>query len=179
MIVFLDMDGVIANWTKQVAKVLNINYDKMISSWTPGLYDTASQLGISDGWMWQNIDAYEQFWEEIEIYDYAQKLVKYLKKNHELHICSSPSRHKNSMAGKSVWLSKHKLGFGRNFIFTPQKHLLAAPGRVLIDDLDKNIDKFNEHKGHGFLWSQPWNSDYANIDTRTERLYEFLDNLSS
>lgn len=157
MIVFLDMDGVIANWTKQVAKVFSHDYDEMIANWQPGVYDTAEHLGISDGWMWKNIDAYETFWEEIEAYDYAHKLVKYLKKNHEVHICSSPSRNKRSMAGKSEWLTKHNFGFGRNFFFTPQKHLLAAPGRVLIDDLDKNIDKFNANGGHGILFPQPWN----------------------
>lgn len=166
MIVLLDMDGCICDWTKQVCKVLNRDYEKLIQNWTKGVYDTAEQLEVSDAKMWIEINKNPTFWEDIEPYDYAHDLVKQLRKNHEVYICSSPSIDSGCLKGKSAWLVNHKFKFGRNFIFTPQKHLLAQPGRVLIDDLDKNANKFEEFGGKTCLLPQPWNSNYAlrNVD---------------
>jgi len=60
----------------------------------------------------------------------------------------------------------------RNFIITtlsPKddvnshrgKHLLARPGRVLIDDSQANVEKFTQAGGHGIIYPQQWNTLHA------------------
>ncbi len=157
MIVLLDMDGLIADWTKSVAELMCVDYDNLIKNWPEGIYDTAEALGVSDSDMWKEIDKNRTFWEDIEPYPYAQKFVKDLKSKYNVFICSSPSRSPRCIESKLRWLDKYKFGFGRNFVFTPQKYLLANPNTVLIDDLNKNTDKFSSHGGKIITFPQPWN----------------------
>lgn len=176
LIVLLDLDGVIANWNKEVCKCLNKNYEEVLNNWNLGEYGTEKQLGVTESQMWKSIDSNPTFWEDIELFDYSQELVKYLQSKYEVHVCTSPSRHSDSLSGKGKWMARH-FRFNRNFIITPQKHLLAQKGRVLIDDMDTNVNKFKEWGGDAFLWSQHWNSDYARMNNRIERLKEFLESI--
>ena len=131
-----------------------------MDNWPIGVDDTADALGISDAYMWTKIDATPNFWLDIEPYEYATRLVKELKRKHDVCICSSPSQRK-CIDGKQELLLKHKFGFGRQIMFTPQKQFLAyVPNSVLIDDLEKNKTKFEANGGRVILFPQPWNANY-------------------
>jgi 5'(3')-deoxyribonucleotidase len=178
MIVFLDMDGVIADWTKATCEAVGADYKTLMDSWPEDIDDTAIALGISDGYMWSRIDAVQDFWLNIEAYDYADKLVKSLKKKHDVYICSSPSQ-KKCMDGKQEWLVKQKYGFNRKIFFTPQKQFLAhVPNSVLIDDIDKNRIKFEANGGRVIVFPQPWNSasSFKDVD-KVEYVMNELDKL--
>jgi 5'(3')-deoxyribonucleotidase len=157
-IVFLDMDGVIADWNKQFCNITNNNHEEIIKNWPAGKSEIAEVLGMNKATQWAIINRNPDFWIEIPIFDYAKKMVKYLKSKYEVHICTSPSSDPQSVADKLKWLSKHGLGFGNNFYVTKNKHLLAAPNRILIDDMDKNTTKFAAAGGQVLLFPQVWNS---------------------
>lgn len=160
-IILLDMDGVICQFTKLVAELFNKDHDDIESNWKYGNWSIAQELGISESDVWKRINKVETFWEDIEPYPYAKDLIKYLKSKYELHICTSPSSQFSCPTGKLKWLSKHNMGFGRNVIITPNKHLLACPNKILLDDMDKNCNKFCEHGGKSILIPRIWNSAYS------------------
>ncbi len=157
-IILIDLDGVLANFNKAIADAFNKDYNEIEDNWTPGNWSIAQQLNLSEGEIWARVNKIESFWEDIELYPYAKKLVKYLKSKYEVNVCTSPSSNPACATGKMKWLLKHKFGFGRNIIITPQKHLMAGPNRILIDDMDKNCDKFKAHGGEPLLFHQVWNS---------------------
>jgi 5'(3')-deoxyribonucleotidase len=157
-IILIDLDGVLAHFNKAVSDVFNIDYSNIEDNWTPGNWSIATELKLSEGEIWARINKIETFWEDIELYPYAKNLVKYLKSKYEVNVCTSPSYQVHCATGKMKWLLKHKFGFGRNIVITPQKHLLAGPNKVLIDDMDANCDKFKKHGGETILFPQVWNS---------------------
>jgi len=58
------------------------------------------------------------------------------------------------VAQKRTWIDRSKT-FGYDFpaIFQKDKHLLAGPRRLLIDDTQSKIDKWNEAGGVGHLFT--------------------------
>ena len=64
------------------------------------------------------------------------------------------TRRSDCIKGKEVWLD----GDAFRMIPTEHKHLLAAPGRVLVDDSTKNIANWIKHGGIGLGLKQPWNN---------------------
>jgi len=74
-------------------------------------------------------------------------------------ILSSPSDLPACVEGKVEWLHR----FTRNprykdFMLGRRKYLCAAPGRILVDDSQHNIDAFRKAGGEGIVFPQPWNS---------------------
>jgi hypothetical protein len=69
----------------------------------------------------------------------------------------------DSYAGKLMWLKQHLPAFADQVIFTEHKHLLAAPGRVLYDDRDENIDAWIKAGGIGRLVNRPWNRGHDQL----------------
>ena len=56
---------------------------------------------------------------------------------------------------------------------------MAAPGVLLIDDSDKNCEKFVQHSGHAILFPRPWNSNHKYKDDPIGYLrqeYDILNN---
>jgi 5'(3')-deoxyribonucleotidase len=177
-IILLDADGCIADFTKAVCKVHDIDYENLLKTWTPGVFDIASQLNIHEDVMWKKIDKHPTFWEDIEPYPYAEELVDYLQSKFEVHICTSPSRHSDCLSGKDKWLKKH-INFKRNFVMTPNKELLAKENHCLIDDFGSNVEKFKNNGGKSILFPQPWNDNYElSRVNKVEYIMNKLENIS-
>ena len=64
----------------------------------------------------------------------------------------------------------------RRYALTPQKHLLAGPNRILIDDNDRNIEAFRAAGGIGILFPQPWNANHESQTNKTAYVQECLIN---
>lgn len=64
--------------------------------------------------------------------------------NHELLICSSPSKNPNSAAEKLRWISMYLPFFNeRNYILTKHKHTIQAD--IFIDDSPYNLYMYGKH----------------------------------
>jgi 5'(3')-deoxyribonucleotidase len=88
--------------------------------------------------------------------EYFDMILEYLK-DKEWYILSSPTRSSKSLSGKHEWIKRH---FGitfRNFIITPQKHLLAGPNTLLIDDSIEKVEKFARCGGDSMHVPSPLN----------------------
>ena len=160
-VIYLDMDGVLADFVTPSLKVAGIplTHDQ-VTTWNyfeP--YMTSNEF-------WWKIGASQDFWLDIKPYPWASELFKLCKSIAPVRFCSSPAIDPICVANKVQWLRFH--GFmdsdKNDYHFTPHKHELAKPGRVLIDDSMPNVLSFREAGGNGIVFPQPWNDCwYRNI----------------
>lgn len=169
-IVFIDMDGVLCNWTKGVADILEMDYDKFLREWPPGTASISDVLKVKQSAYWNKIDkAGAAFWRALEPFPWFEELWEAAEEVGEVKILTSPSCHGSSAHGKMQWIADR---FGRfkwrNYVITNQKWLCAGPGRILIDDNDKQCQDFTSAGGRAILFPQPWNKNHHCVNNRIE-----------
>lgn len=163
---YLDMDGVISAFTAAAWPLFTKgesydekNYKKLGSK-------MEDELGIPPYKFWPTIDrAGTIFWANMPKFEWADELIEMLGPKN-ICICTSPSRAPECVFGKRMWLVNN--GYGNlNYSIIKHKHLMARPGRILIDDTPKKVDKWREAGGSAILFPQPWNDNYAITDRIT------------
>jgi 5'(3')-deoxyribonucleotidase len=157
--IFLDMDEVVVDFTGAALRLFPEFGITKVTQW-----DMPGQLGISSVEFWRRIDEVEDFWECLQPYPHAQDMYEALWKIAPVTFASSPSGSARAAAGKINWLNNH-FGPGiHNFMLGQDKHLLAKPGHLLIDDREENVTLFRKHGGEAVLYPQVWNSNAEHID---------------
>ena len=160
--VFLDMDGVVANWFKGFQKLF---YDELTPDEQTVLKEyfrehqfvEACPLRPRDFWEdwkaranWDN----GKWWLDLEPLPWAKKL--YDKFNEmafvkEVAFLTSPGKdYTLCWEPKRLWLKKH-IGTDK-IICTPYKYLCAREDAILVDDTLKHCQQFYEAGGKAFLW---------------------------
>ena len=142
--VYLDMDGVIANFDKRF---------KDISGMSPKEFE--SKYGTKEFWNLIDEDNKISFWVGIEEMPGAKALVDYVKK-YNFELLTSPSAKKQSYLGKLLWVRNHSSLFGGkprvNFRRAKEKHLVKdklTEKDILIDDREDTIERWNTAGGTG------------------------------
>lgn len=176
--VFLDMDGVVANWDDPGVQSVGIDpYDPKIRAIFkrghnsdgkivdelvgPGkLVPAVSKLGVP-------------FWAEmIPPLEWAHELVNRISKIEGTEppcYVTNYSQWPEACVGKLIWLKKH---FNSNrVIFTASKHLAANPRNFLVDDKRSNVEEFVQFGARGYLWPHQYllqDGDISLLDTIEE-----------
>ena len=151
MVIYLDMDGVIADFFSHFAAAYKVDHWKTIQDKEKALLNLKNT-----NWFFQLplfMDG------EISV---SHKIVDFVKQQAEetgndWGICSSPLRddHNNSAFWKRLWLVHHKITPKiENMIFTGNKHRYAVSSldgkpNILIDDKITNIVRWKEKGGIG------------------------------
>ncbi|MDA1014390.1 MAG: hypothetical protein O3A00_08055 [Planctomycetota bacterium] len=163
--IFLDMDGVIVDFVTSALQVHAA--ESAIEDWPPGVWNIHEVLGITRNAFWSKLDDVgATLWRNLDPYPWFEELVSLLREFATVTILSSPSRNPESASGKLHWLDQH-LGRGqpyREFLLSQRKYLLAAPGRVLVDDSDAHAREFCEHGGQAIVFPQLWNANHPITD---------------
>jgi hypothetical protein len=144
MTIYLDMDGVIADFFGGVAKKFDVDHWKSIQDREIAFATLA------------NTD----FFYNLDIFPETYSIVKFVKKisDGDWGICSSPMRGDimNSAYWKRQWLNRWDITppLIENMIFTSNKHKYAyskldRTRNILIDDKLQNIDEWNKAGGIG------------------------------
>lgn len=158
MVVFLDMDGVIADFARSALAANGIT-DYQYSELTQ---DIAKQFCENEK---QEQEFYEKlqydFWVNLPKTAEADFVVDLLHRlyGEDLAIASSPLRISGCAQGKIDWLKKNFPFLERRLLLGKPKYLMAAPDKLLIDDLEENIERFESRGGRGLLFPRPWNRD--------------------
>ena len=155
--IYLDMDGVIADFKTRFKNISGRDKDEYIE-----------KEGRDAFWNFINTGKNKiRFWVGIPPMEGAKKLVDYVSK-YDYEILTSPSReskdsfkfNKNAMIGKSGWVKKYigdifpskpKI----NFRFSSNKHTIKTPltkKDILIDDTPFIINNWNNAGGTGILY---------------------------
>ena len=144
MTIYLDMDGVIADFFGGVARKFGVDHWKSIQD-REIAFATLS-----------NTD----FFYNLDIFPETNSIVKFVKEisDGDWGICSSPMRGDtmNSAYWKRLWLERWDITppLVENMIFTSNKHKYAMnkldrTRNILIDDKLQNIDRWNQAGGIG------------------------------
>lgn len=157
-IIFLDLDGVLANFVKSAMKELNITDYYIPRGVRP--IEKWGGVNVSTEQFWKAIDlGGEQFWENLDKYTWSDDLFRFCQLNGTTFFLTAPSRNPKCSSGKMKWIKRNYPHMVGKTIMTKHKYLLAAPDRVLIDDTEDQIDSFVQWGGNGILFPQLWNRD--------------------
>jgi hypothetical protein len=155
--VFLDMDGVLADFMGGAHKAHGREYD--VATYPKGCWEIADHWQMPVDEFWAGIHAVRYFWELLDFYPWMNELLT-LAAEHgsEVKLLTSPARSPFCYSGKRAWCDQF-IPKGIELIICKSKHLIAGPNRLLIDDGDHNVDPWRKHGGQAILFPQPWN-DY-------------------
>ncbi len=142
--IFLDLDGVCCDFLSGLARL----YSRKLADLPVGIYDLPALFDTTFEDVDARIRGSENFWLGLSPYPHAKQLVQYLQQVGDVFVLSSPwPQDAESHAEKLIW-ADNNLGIPHDrVILTPHKSLLAAPGRILIDDLMSNCRAWVEHGG--------------------------------
>jgi len=145
--IYVDMDGVVANFEKRFEDLAGMGADEY-----------KDKYGIKEFWNLIDEKHKVSFWRGIEPMIDAQKLIDFVS-NYDYELLTAPSVKKQSVIGKSLWV-KDKTGqlFPSlpkvNYKFAKDKHLIKpklSEFDILIDDRQDTIDRWNSAGGTGIL----------------------------
>jgi 5'(3')-deoxyribonucleotidase len=175
MIVYLDMDGVIADFVTGTAKLLNQLTKGMYDEDPPTEWELGPHFGLSNNEIFRRLDgAGEQFWRKLQPTRCFERLVERLRYT-TVVVLTAITRSPSCASGKVAWLQHW---FKTPVILTSApKALLAKPDTVLIDDKEENVRDFLGAGGRAILWPAPWNSeaaDFPNCEAAFARLDQAL-----
>lgn len=158
MKIFIDLDGVLADWLTPAIRLLDGDVEGVLSKWeklNPRPWDLFDVLDVPRNYGYRKIElAGDQFWARLPIFPHAKHLVKRCQEIGESTILTSPFNHAGSYAGKVKWLDYH---FGKGFarkhaLIGAKKHVVSQPGSLLIDDRPKNCEAWKREGGTAILF---------------------------
>lgn len=144
--VFLDMDGVLSDFDSHARD--------------QGKYDTAGKP------KWEELDS--TWWATMPAYDGMKAFYNDMKKIGNVRMLTAPTLSSGCYRGKAEWVEKQFGRWGLNDLIICRaldKHLLARPNHILIDDRQKNVDEWNAAGGIGILHT----GDYADTMVRVQK----------
>lgn len=150
--IFLDLDGVLANFTKAACERFDVIYPTNKKRSYPKWLE--NEAGIKKSRIDSLMSDY-YYWYNIEPYSYAQELVNLAKEiADEVYILSKPMDHESCYAAKIDWcLDKLRLNRKQLIITEAPKYLLAHDYTdILIDDKAQMIEDWIAAGGEAYYW---------------------------
>lgn len=177
--IFLDLDGVVRNWTGGINKLFGTNIaDEEITCWDYITNRICAEKCISVKDFWEKQD--RDFWINLEFTKDGQEILDTVAKvKAPVFILTSPTL--NNAGWSQEWIKLHMPAFFQKkmYLIGPAKYACATPTSVLIDDAEKNIDPWRECGGIGVLYPRPWNRKRAASKNATLILKENLNYFKS
>ena len=165
MRVFIDMDGVVADYrAAALAAVRRLYFGGDIGEDPGPGYDLWGPLGLTEDEFFECQTEDPNFWADIPVYPGAREWVAEIDAlaRGDVWFLSAPSRHPQCHSGKACWLLR-ELGVKMDrLVVTKSKFLLARHrGDILVDDLPQNLVHWREAGGTPIRFRQPWNAALA------------------
>jgi len=165
--ILLDQDGILANFFNAALEVHG--REDLAGEWPKGVWAMETVMGLTPAEFWEPLDHYGFWRETVCPYPRIVWFYQELSRRLPVVICTSPSENSQCAAAKIDWL-RHYLGKDVKYMIGAQKHLMARPSNLLIDDSDKNVGMFRAAGGTAILFPCVWNSQHA----VTEDPYEYV-----
>ena len=165
--IFLDLDGVIRDWSGGVFKWFDVE-PIIPTNWDTTANYICKECDISESYFWNKQDF--NFWFGLKMFPRAQEILDLLPTN-KTCILTAPTL--NNAGGTQRWIESRLpiLFKKKQYLIGPAKHFCAAPDTLLIDDSDVNIKKFAEAGGNVILFPQPWNENKIYLENKVDLDY--------
>lgn len=157
-IIYLDMDGVIADFFSGLGRLMGL---PLPPGMTSEGYTNPKWLGMHHTEVEPYIEKVgHSFWENLEAFGHTSELVELISYYPRWEILTHPMKAESCRTGKRAWLDRY---FGPEIIahMRGDKHALAHANAVLIDDMPSNIEKFRSAGGQGILFPTYYNANSA------------------
>ena len=145
--VFLDLDGVLVDFVNGACKLHGVN-NPYLSVDNLGKYEICDLIDIPPSKFFASMG--HDFWANLEWLPDGKEIIdailKYVKPE-QVTLLTSPIKTLGCTSGKMDWIEKNVPKWRRSFLIGPGKHKIAGPGKLLIDDYDKNVDEWVTHGG--------------------------------
>jgi len=147
--IFLDLDGVIADFETHITTQNKLKPDGKID--------------------WVALD--HQWWATMPAFEGARAFYDRLRTLAPVKFLTKPVLNEGSYSGKAAWVKSFVPERGRwilrDLIVFPgdDKHLLARPNRILIDDRENNIKAWREAGGVGILHTGDFQKTLSELQT--------------
>lgn len=144
-VVFVDLDGVLADFAKGVQQ-------KILPNWHEGMSEADKKF---DRAMWKGIFHYQKnggfFWYELDLMPDAKVLWSYVKDFKPQILTAAGNPEYNADEQKHRWVAEH---FGKDIVVnvvrkSSDKAGFVSPGAILIDDKRKSLDPWEAAGGIG------------------------------
>ena len=177
MKLLLDMDGVLTDFTGYSHCWHGLPYGDSLKDYPYplGVWDIDLLLPIPQKEFWGGLT--HQFWSIMPWTGDEKDLLQLLEEMvgvSNITICTCPCRDVSSVSGKLVWIKKNTPQYSRNYMMTTRKELCAREDTVLIDDRDRNVERFREAGGNAILVPRLWNSAHAHAENSLWHVKEEL-----
>jgi len=189
MVIYVDMDNTLCDTYKAIESYANEYYDLGITIYRERLFRNRTipilvNCGTSEklaNEIRNSIGNDLDYWaERIQIAEGARDIMRFLCKNHQVHIATSTFLIEGfaCMNGKVLWLKKNLPFYNiKNTIYTNFKYNLI--GDMLIDDVSVQVEGF---RGRKIIRDFPYNRGYTGCDVRfnewtDENFVEFITSL--
>lgn len=169
--IYLDIDGVLADFDQGLCEWMGENLPAEGGQW-----QLAKYLGFSseDEFLQYIHDLPAEFWVGLRVLPWAADLVSLCRRTVKtVRLATAAVHSEDCVAGKIRWVRNHFPELASHTLMIRDKWMLAKPGRILIDDLETQCDRFHAHGGSAILFPQPWNKAGRHVDRRLEHV-EFL-----
>jgi hypothetical protein len=153
LLIFIDLDGVLANFVDSARGVHGLS-----TPWEKCTWDFYQREGLTDDTFWNPLGTL--FWSSLprtDEFDAVLAAARNLADEKNIFILSSPCGTPGCITGKAAWIERNLPEFTKRVIFTSNKHIFSGPGRLLIDDHDKNVEQWVAAGGAAVLFPRPWN----------------------
>lgn len=160
--VLFDMDGVLADWVGGVCSLLGKDNHDTRFHWPKGEYEIETALRIPTDQLWNLVNRQGlDWWAHLDPFETNCDLFAlFADSTAQLSILTSPGLCEYAPTGKFRWVQKHIPHLVDRLHIAREKHHLARPDTLLIDDCGENCKRFQEAGGNAILFPQPWNEKH-------------------
>lgn len=160
MKIFLDLDEVLVDFVGGALAVHGWTREQLHEAWTPGVWDMTVPMGLTEEEFWRPIHAAgETFWTGLQPLPWAEEVLALVRRYaDDWTIATAPSLCPTSRLGKERWLRSYFGPAFDRYVITTEKHRLAGPGRILIDDREETCRKWSLAGGIGQVFPAHQNS---------------------
>jgi len=170
--VFLDIDGILANWSKSACEATGIVYPTDFEF--PSQEWLASRIGVKQ--IQKSCENFE-FWSNLEKYPWSDEIVKTVSQSgKEWRFLTKPMKTSHCFSGKAEWMFRHYPHYwDKLWIVTGSKSATCRnEGDLLIDDFDKNINEWKDAGGSVFHWKEITDDYTGDWKSRIQKLKEVI-----
>lgn len=170
--IFLDLDGVMINFTKGACKALNLQYPKQFEFNGEWLYPNAGGPGP----FWKAVNGHE-LWANLETFPWANDILKIVNSyTDNWRFLTKPSYDPGSYSGKYESVRKNFGHINKLWLVNGDKDVVCrGPSDLLIDDKTENCEKWIAAGGTVYQWTEITDDyDPAVVKERLVRLKKLL-----
>ena len=163
LVCFVDLDGVLVDFVGPALRLHGKDLAPLEVRW-----NFPEQVGFTRETLGQFWDALDQpFWRSLPWTHEGRDLLRGVEAAFadRVSLLSSPCLTPGCLEGKREWIDLNlPREYGRRYLLGAPKHLVAGPGKVLIDDHEEHVDRWVARGGVGVLVPRPWNRRRAECD---------------